>query len=103
MGAAATTTDAEPIDAEAVPAVGGGILLNVLVTAAFGIGASGCTLTPPKSLPKSLSPLSKYDKADDDEGAAADAAAVAADADGGGNVEDDGVAEVTAVCDSGCD
>jgi hypothetical protein len=100
---AAETTAAEPLDVEAAAAVGGGILLNVLDTGAFEIGAGGSTLLtpPPKSLPKSLSPLSKYDKADDDdEGAAVDAAAVAADCDG--SVDEDDVAAVT-VCDKGCD
>ena len=101
MGAAVTPA-AEPTKAVAAAALGGGILLNVLDTGAFEIGAGGGTLTPPpKSLPKSLSPLSKYDKADDeDKGAAADAAAVAADCDG--SVDEDDVAAVT-VCGSGCD
>jgi hypothetical protein len=75
---------------------GGTLLLTVFGAAAFGIGAAGRAPTLPKSLPKSLSPLSKYDKAD---GAATGAAA--ADEVGSDDTDDDIAAAV--VCCRGCD
>jgi hypothetical protein len=71
------------------------LLLIVFGTAVFGIGAAGRAATLPKSLPKSLSPLSKYDKAD---GAATGGAAV--DKVGSDDTDDDTAA--AAVCCRGC-
>ena len=80
---------------------GGMLLLIVFDTAAFGIGAAGGAPTLPKSLPKSLSPLSKYDKAD----GAATTGAAAADAEGAAAVDevgtddkDDDTAAATVCC-----
>jgi hypothetical protein len=99
LGAAATTV-AEPTAVAAVAvtvtvARGGTLLLTLFGTAAFGIGAAGRAPTLPKSLPKSLPPLSKYDKAD---GAATGAAAV--DEVGSDDTDDDTAA--AAVCCRGC-